>query len=327
MVNTTIGSDVSRDHISPQAWETDTDNNLPSDMAGQEGEGFDDTTFGGPTLTFVGGQQDGTYFRELYASAGEEFDPIAGTGCFGNSIGSSTGRYIQMRDDYFLMRNWGWEDSTTTDTNLRRILDLHSTSSNCTFIACMFKKLNGQSTADSSACVVNASSGNEFYSCIAIGSGGASDAGAVSGFWSGGSGRYYNCVAYGIDNGTTAGSCVGFNMAGAASATVQNCVSMESETSDFTFHASTTHDHNASSDATGDTGLINLTDTDEFTAPGSDDFTILTSGTQTLVDNGTTISSPGENAMDPADDHAATFEIGAYNHTAVGGRRRMMMVT
>ncbi len=317
-VNTLTVGATARDHSTPLLWEAATDNDLPEGDVLEQGEGYDDSNFSdsGGSIFLTGGTQDATRYRRLYAAAGQEFDPSDNSGCL--YTGTATAIYVDNRDDFFRCERWGFiNDYAGTDQT--NCVFNHTDSSNSLWIACYFEMTATTSTLSLSQCWYTDSDTHSLYSCIARGDGGINDTGAQGGFYDRSHPvNFFSCLAYDIDNGTRTGGFYGI-WALHASSVVQNCGARGSATTDFVFGGSTTHDHNASGDssATGTgsvTGLSATAGTDFTDAPNGD-FTVADADS-ILVDAGVDLSGTFTDAMDPANDHVATFEIGAYNFTA-----------
>lgn len=320
MANRTIGGG-GRQHTSLASWEAFTDNVLTEI---ESGEGFDEGGFTQSSVIFLGATTTASFYRRLYATAGDEYDITTDTGVHNNVLNA---RSLFSREAFLRVEYWRFERIGAPTGNANPVA-LHASSSDNRFIGVTSIMVGGTGEATGHCCFDMGGDDHEMLSCIAIGSEGVGDVGPVSGFSDDNDTtgtEYFNCVAFGIDNGTTAGTCQGFHIT-PATATVENCLSIGNEDNDFAFGGSTSHDFNASEDTTADgtnsvTG-VSLTAGTDIEDAAALDFRPSDGGV--LIDEGT--DSPGtvDSSMDPDVDHVPTFEIGAYNFTAAVGTRRIV---
>jgi hypothetical protein len=301
-----------------QAWEDATDNDLVTAGDIEVGEMYDDANFT-DVRNCTGATTDASNYRILRAASGQEFDPVTGTGCEWVMATNTVALVVGLAEDFFqLGPNLGF-DITTTDNAVGGIVVFQTAVEGCLAERLFVKGRNSGSyniVFYGIRCNVTPPGAAEVHptirNCIVVSETGTQ--GPIDyNYGVAASHNVFNCVSY--NAGTH-----GFWFTSLVDTDARNNISTGSGTNDFNFGSGTptANDYNASSDltATGSNSITGQTDTDLFTDPANDDFT-LKAGSN-AIDDGVDLSGTFTDDYDGTT-RSGTWDMGAYHSGAASG--------
>lgn len=301
VVTSSIGSGA-RDYADISAWEAATDNDLVAADEQHDGVLYDDSDFtaGAEIRSAV---TDATRFRRLKVNSGDEYDIAADTGV---EIAGS-GHVIVMRET-FLEVIGGMHIDCTSTSGAVACIRLFGTALLLSRVYLTYSGANADAGARGMASG-SANSEGSMESIIIDGGDGNMQDGAEMTAGAGGI-SWLNCVVFDV---TRTGG-FGFSMGNDAQHTMRNCISMNSQSADFSSITNVDGDNLLASDTTafGTTSFDSETDTDIFTDPANSDFTLLSTGN--AHENGATQSPVFDDFNGTQHGSTSgTWNIGAYD--------------
>jgi hypothetical protein len=255
----TIGT-AARQHATIASWEIATDNDLVTSTTIERGEMYDDADFT-EAANFAGATVNASYYRDLTAAAGEEYNPSADTGVW--DVASSTW-LITIAENYFRLSKIGVQN----DNGGNSIVFYWTSGSDYSTGFSLFGQRGTGTGAPFQ--VTNTADNVSLYNCIANGdnngttwTGFAADNVAKTN-------NIYNCICYEINN---TGS-VGIYWRG--NGDCQNNISVGTNGNDFDISVGGTESNNIASDLTaaGAGSLDSQVIADLFTDAPNHDFTL-----------------------------------------------------
>lgn len=317
MATSSIGT-AARAYSTPAAWETDKAGDLVTAAEGERGETYDDSDFTAGFNVSGGWTTDATFFAELRAASGEEYDIRDGTGSL-FLISSSAGgtRVAQAQQAWTRFASFGIEitggDSDTVGVYMNSVGHF------CEQVVVIDRTVD-RSAETAKALFFVAQSFSEaqrnfFRNCKAVG-GGTNVLGGQIGFHTGASGdftSYQNCIAIDIFGDTGTGE--GFVLADSNS-DCRNCIALDCALEDFNDTAGGSIDYCTSSDTTAVGANSNTSETaaNVFENSGSDDFRLKAGSV--AIDDGLDLSGDFSQSYEPGVNHAdasGSWNQGAYD--------------
>lgn len=286
----TIGSGL--DYETPTLWEADTDNDLVSAGDIEVGE-LNDDFVDSAEFSVLGATTDASNYRLMRPDAGNEYDPVAGTGRSYRI--NNTGDGFDISEAFFRLQDLLIIDNATA-VGVR----VHAAAGSVLIQRIFVRSLAGDGIRISDDncivrnCIVDLEANAETKSCFAV----QSSTGNVM----------QNCVAYSCEED-------GFSFTSAA--TLQNCAAVDNTENDFATSGGT-ETNNLSSDTTapGTSSQQSKSAASTFTDAANEDFTLVAGSA--AIDNGVDLSGTFTDDI-VGNSRSGTWDIGAYVFPLPGG--------